>query len=46
MATIREQCLLLMRRQTTTIGTSEVEKAGPFVDIDDDEHEVDENELV
>ena len=29
-----------------TFGTSEVEEAGPFVDIDDDEHELDENELV
>ena len=45
-ATIRERRLLLIRRQTTTLGTSEVEDAGSFVDIDDDEHEVDENELV
>ena len=29
----------------TNVGTSEVEEAGPFVDIDD-EHEVDENEPV
>ena len=40
-ATIRERRLLLIRRQTTTLGTSEVEEASPFMDIDDDEHEVD-----
>ena len=45
-ATIRERRLLLIQRQTTTLGTSEVEEAGPFVDIADDKHELDENNLV
>ena len=39
-AAIRERRLLLIRRQTTTLGTSEVD-----IHVDD-EHEVDENGLV
>ena len=45
-ATIRERRLLFIRRERTTLGTSEVKEARPFVDLDDDEDEVNENELV
>ena len=45
-ATIRERRLLSIRRETTTLGTSEVEEIVPFVDLDDNEDEVNENKLV
>ena len=45
-ATIQERRLLFIRRERTTLGTSEMEEAGPFVDLDDDEDEVNENRLV
>ena len=44
-ATVRERDLLIMQREATTIFTSEVEEAGSFVDIDD-EDELDAKELV
>ena len=45
-ATIRERRLLSTRREKTMPGTPEVEEAGPFVDLDDDKDEVNENKLV
>ena len=38
-ATIRERRLLLTRSEMTALGTSEVEEAGPFADIHDNEDE-------
>ena len=45
MVAIRERRLLLIRTETATLGTTELEESGPFVDIDD-EDELEENELV
>ena len=41
-----KRCLLLIRRETTTLDATELVEAAPFADIDDDEDKLEENELV
>ena len=38
--------MLLIQRETATLGTAELEETGPFADIDDNKDKLVENELV
>ena len=46
--TVRSTICLLnqIRRETVTLGTAELEESGLFVDIEEDEDELEENEFV